>query len=235
MIFVIVICFFVGVLVKWFNKKYLFIFGIVISVSLIGVYYLVLDVSVLLFICLIYGVGFGLVIIYFVMIVVEIILKECWGEGIGYFGVGEMIVVLVGFMIGIVVLEFYDFERFFFGGMFIFLLVVFMVVFVWRWFEVRDIVEKGMVKVKVLEKCVLFFLFFILLVGIVVFGIMFFFLFYVIEKGFWSVGMFFFLIVVVSFLICFIFGKIFDWFGVVGIFILVLIFLIVGFLILYIV
>lgn len=225
---------FAGVLAKRFNKKYLLIFGIVISACSTGAYYLASDVSVLLLIRLIHGAGFGLATTYFATIAAEIIPKERRGEGIGYFGVGETIAVSVGPMIGIVALELYDFERLFLGGMSILLLAVLMAVLVRRRPEARDTAEKGMVKVKVLERRVLFPSFLILLVGIAASGIMSFFSLYAIEKGFRSVGMFFFLIAAASFLIRLISGKIFDRFGAGAILIPASIFSIAGLSILYI-
>ncbi|MCY7781666.1 MULTISPECIES: MFS transporter [unclassified Bacillus (in: firmicutes)] len=225
---------FAGVLAKRFNKKYLLIFGIVISACSTGAYYLASDVSVLLLIRLIHGAGFGLATTYFATIAAEIIPKERRGEGIGYFGVGETIAVSVGPMIGIAALELYDFERLFLGGMSILLLAVLMAVLVRRQPEAKDTAEKGMVKVKVLERRVLFPSFLILLVGIAASGIMSFFSLYAIEKGFRSVGMFFFLIAAASFFIRLISGKIFDRFGAGAILIPASIFSIAGLSILYI-
>ncbi|APH67480.1 MFS transporter [Bacillus sp. LR_5] len=227
---------FAGVLAKRFNKKYLLIFGIVISACSTGAYYLASDVSVLLLIRLIHGAGFGLATTYFATIAAEIIPKERRGEGIGYFGVGETIAVSVGPMIGIAALELYDFERLFLGGMSILLLAVLMAALVRRRPEAKDTAEKGMVKVKVkvLERRVLFPSFLILLVGIAASGIMSFFSLYAIEKGFRSVGMFFFLIAAASFFIRLISGKIFDRFGAAAILIPASIFSIAGLSILYI-
>ncbi|MDQ1852022.1 MFS transporter [Bacillus stercoris] len=223
---------FAGVLAKRFNKKYLLIFGIVISACSTGAYYLASDVSVLLLIRLIHGAGFGLATTYFATIAAEIIPKERRGEGIGYFGVGETIAVSVGPMIGIAALELYDFERLFLGGMSILLLAMLMAVLVRRQPEAKDTAEKGMVKV--LERRVLFPSFLILLVGIAASGIMSFFSLYAIEKGFRSVGMFFFLIAAASFFIRLISGKIFDRFGAAAILIPASIFSIAGLSILYI-
>lgn len=225
---------FAGVLAKRFNKKYLLIFGIVISACSTGAYYLASDVSVLLLIRLIHGAGFGLATTYFATIAAEIIPKERRGEGIGYFGVGETIAVSVGPMIGIAALELYDFQRLFLGGMSVLLLAVLMAVFVRRRPEGKDTAEQGTVKVKVLERRVLFPSFLILLVGIAASAIMSFFSLYAIEKGFQSVGMFFFLIAAASFFIRLISGKIFDRFGAVAILIPASIFSIAGLSILYI-
>ncbi|MEC1550085.1 MFS transporter [Bacillus rugosus] len=225
---------FAGVLAQRFNKKYLLIFGIVISACSTGAYYLASDVSVLLLIRLIHGAGFGLATTYFATIAAEIIPKERRGEGIGYFGVGETIAVSVGPMIGISALELYDFERLFLGGMSILLLAVLMAALVRRRPEAKDTGEKGRVKIKVLERRVLFPSFLILLVGIAASGIMSFFALYAIEKGFRSVGMFFFLIAAASFFIRLISGKIFDRFGAAAILIPASIFSIAGLSILYI-
>ncbi|MCM3014327.1 MFS transporter [Bacillus subtilis] len=225
---------FAGVLAQRFNKKNLLIFGIVISACSTGAYYLASDVSVLLLIRLIHGTGFGLATTYFATIAAEIIPKERRGEGIGYFGVGETIAVSVGPMIGISALELYDFERLFLGGMSILLLAVLMAALVRRRPEAKDTGEKGRIKIKVLERRVLFPSFLIFLVGIAASGIMSFFALYAIEKGFRSVGMFFFLIAAASFFIRLISGKIFDRFGAAAILIPASIFSIAGLSILYI-
>ncbi|EWH20866.1 MFS transporter [Bacillus haynesii] len=224
---------FAGALALRFNKKYLLILGIVISAFSTGAYYLASDVSVLLLIRLIHGAGFGLATTYFATIAAEIIPKERRGEGIGYFGVGETIAVSVGPMIGIAALELYDFQRLFLGGMSVLLLAVLMAVFVRRQPETTGTGEKGTVKLKVLEKRVLFPSILILFVGIAASGIMSFFSLYAIEKGFHSVGMFFFLIAGASFFIRLISGRTFDRYGAAAILIPASLFSIAGLSILY--
>ncbi|MFN2747360.1 MULTISPECIES: MFS transporter [Bacillus] len=224
---------FAGALALRFNKKYLLILGIVISAFSTGAYYLAPDVSVLLLIRLIHGAGFGLATTYFATIAAEIIPKERRGEGIGYFGVGETIAVSVGPMIGIAALELYDFQRLFLGGMSVLLLAVLMAVFVRRQPETTGTGGKGTVKLKVLEKRVLFPSILILFVGIAASGIMSFFSLYAIEKGFHSVGMFFFLIAGASFFIRLISGRTFDRYGAAAILIPASLFSIAGLSILY--
>lgn len=75
-----------------------------------------------------------------------------------------------------------------------------MAVFVRRQPETTGTGGKGTVKLKVLERRVLFPSILILFVGVAASGIMSFFSLYAIEKGFQSVGMFFFLIAGASFL-----------------------------------
>ncbi|MCY8002685.1 MFS transporter [Bacillus haynesii] len=224
---------FAGALALRFNKKYLLILGIVISAFSTGAYYLASDVSVLLLIRLIHGAGFGLATTYFATIAAEIIPKERRGEGIGYFGVGETIAVSVGPMIGIAALELYDFQRLFLGGMSVLLLAVLMAVFVRRQPETTGTGGKGTVKLKLLEKRVLFPSILILFVGIAASGIMSFFSLYAIEKGFHSVGMFFFLIAGASFFIRLISGRTFDRYGAAAILIPASLFSIAGLSILY--
>ncbi|NAP01638.1 MFS transporter, partial [Halomonas sp. MG34] len=73
--------------------------------------------------------------------------------------------------------------------------------------------EQHSVKVKILEKRVLFPAMLILLVGVAAGGIMSFFSLYSIEKDFTHVGLFFLLIAVASFAIRLISGKLFDVHG----------------------
>ncbi|MER3004417.1 MFS transporter [Bacillus licheniformis] len=224
---------FAGALALRFNKKYLLIFGLAISAFSTGAYYLASDVSALLLIRLIHGAGFGLATTYFATIAAEIIPKERRGEGIGYFGVGETIAVSVGPMIGIAALELYDFQRLFLGGMSVLLLAALMAVFVRRQPETTGTGGKGTVKLKVLERRVLFPSILILFVGVAASGIMSFFSLYAIEKGFQSVGMFFFLIAGASFFIRLISGRVFDRYGAAAILIPASLFSIAGLSILY--
>ncbi|GAQ18138.1 MFS transporter [Oceanobacillus picturae] len=226
---------FAGVLATKFDKKLLLVLGILIMAVATGAYYLSNNVTTLLIIRLIHGAGFGLATTYFATLAAEIIPKERRGEGIGYFGVGETVAISVGPMIGVMTLELYDFQRLFFGGMSVLILAIVMAIFIKRRPRENELDEQHRVKVKVkvLEKRVLFPATLILLVGAAAGGIMSFLSLYAIEKDFTHVGLFFLLIAVASFAIRLISGKLFDVHGPSVIIIPGSILSIIGFIILY--
>lgn len=204
---------FAGRLAAKIDKKVLLILGILIIALSTGAYYLSTNIGVLLIIRLIHGAGFGLATTYFATLAAEIIPKDRRGEGIGYFGVGETIAISVGPMIGIMTLELFDFQRLFLGGMSVLFLAVIMAIFIKRAPIGKALDKQEKLKVKILEKRVLFPSLLILLIGGAAGGIMSFFSLYAIEKDFTNVGLFFLLIAAASFAIRLISGKLFDLYG----------------------
>ncbi|KAB2335121.1 MFS transporter [Bacillus mesophilum] len=204
---------FSGLLAIKYDKKVLLILGILINALATGTYYLSGDITVLLFIRLVHGAGFGLITTYFATLAAEIIPSHRRGEGIGYFGLGETVAISVGPMIGTMTLELYDFQRLFLGGMAVLLLAVIMGFFIKRAPEGKERDKHASVKVKLFEKKVLFPSILILLVGLAAGGIMSFISLYAIDKNFSYVGLFFFVIAVATFLIRLISGKLFDLYG----------------------
>ncbi|GAF21042.1 hypothetical protein JCM19047_709 [Bacillus sp. JCM 19047] len=224
---------FAGLLATKVDKKFLLILGILINAIATGAYYLSNDITILLIIRLFHGAGFGLVTTYFATLAAEIIPKERRGEGIGYFGVGETVAISVGPMIGIMTLELYDFQRLFIGGMAVLILAVIMSIFIKRSPEGKSLDKTANIKIKFVEKRVLFPAILILLVGVAAGGIMSFFSLYALEKDFNQVGLFFFAIAIASFVIRLISGKLFDMYGPSIILIPGAIFSIIGLSILY--
>ncbi|MBJ6362869.1 MFS transporter [Paenibacillus sp. GCM10012307] len=204
---------FSGLLASKMDKKFLLTFGIMINALATGAYYLSNDISMLLIIRLIHGAGFGLITTYFATLAAEIVPKQRRGEGIGYFGAGETVAISVGPMLGTMTLELYDFQRLFLGGLAVLLLAAVMAFLIKRAPEGKQLDKETEVKMKLLEKRVLFPAILILLVGIAAGGIMSFFSLYAIEKNFSQVGLFFFVIAAASFFIRLISGKLFDRYG----------------------
>ncbi len=204
---------FAGYLLKLVNKKYLLIFGIIINAISTGMYYFADNVNTLLIIRLVHGLGFGLATTYFATLVAEIIPKERRGEGMGYFGVGETVAISIGPMIGISILEFFDFSRLFLGGLAVLLLAAFLAALTKSSKQLNNKVEPQHLKVKLLEKRVIIPALLTLLIGVAASSIMSFFSLYAIEKEFSGIGLFFFIIALASFLVRLVSGKLFDRHG----------------------
>ncbi len=173
---------FAGFLVTKFEKKQLLITGILLMALSTGAYYFANHFVTLLVIRLFHGAGFGLATTYFATLAAEVIPKERRGEGIGYFGVGETVAISVGPMIGIMAKELYGFQGLFFGGMAVLFLAVLMAVFIQRVPKEKKLDQQMIVKVKLLEKRVLFPSLLIFLIGIAAGGVMSYFTLYAIEK-----------------------------------------------------
>jgi MFS family permease len=207
---------FAGVLATRINKKYLLLIGIAICALSTGAYYLSSGIWMLLLIRIIHGVGFGLASTYFTTIAAENIPKERRGEGMGYFGVGETMAISVGPLIGISLIQAYDFQSLFMSGMAIILLALLMAVFISRKPRMTNDFgseEVASTSVKLIEKRVLFPSILVLMTGISAGGIMSFTALYAIDEGFQNVAWFFCIIAVSSFLVRLISGKMFDRLG----------------------
>ncbi|WP_074600100.1 MFS transporter [Sediminibacillus halophilus] len=204
---------FAGYLLKLVNKKYLLIFGIIINAISTGMYYFADNVNTLLIIRLVHGLGFGLATTYFATLVAEIIPKERRGEGMGYFGVGETVAISIGPMIGISILEFFEFSHLFLGGLAVLLLAAFLAALTKSSKQLNNKVEPQHMKVKLLEKRVIIPALLTLLIGVAASSIMSFFSLYAIEKEFSGIGWFFFIIALASFLVRLVSGKLFDRHG----------------------
>lgn len=196
-----------------FDKKYLLLTGLAICALMTGAYYLPTSIGMILVFRVLHGLGFGLATTYFATLATASIPKERRGEGLGYFGVGETVAVSVGPLIGTAILMRYDFHNLFFGGAFILLLALVMTAFISRKPQTDAESEPGEVKVKLIERKVLFPSLLILLVGIAAGSIMSFIALYAAEKGFTAVAWFFFIVAAASFLVRLVSGKMFDRLG----------------------
>lgn len=224
---------FSGYLLRLVDKKYLLILGILINAVATGMYYFADSVGALLVIRFIHGAGFGLATTYFATLAAEIIPKERRGEGMGYFGVGETVAISVGPMIGIAILNMFDFSKLFLGGLAVLTLAAIMTLFSKTSSAVKQENVDEQQKVKFIEKRVIIPAVLTLLMGVAASSIMSFFSLYALEKDFSGVGWFFFVIAVASFLVRLISGKLFDLHGPFIILIPGAILAILGFIVLY--
>ena len=207
---------FAGILTTKFNKKLLLMIGMAICALSTGFYYLSSDVLILIIIRLIHGIGFGLATIYITTIAAENMPRERMGEAMGYFGVGETIAISLGPVIGISVLQAFDFNGMFWSAMAISLLAILFAGFTSRKSEYMNENESETVrapKFKWVEKRVLLPSILILMTGIAAGGVMSFTTLYAVEKGFHLIAWFFFISAASGLLVRVISGKMFDRYG----------------------
>lgn len=75
--------------------------GIVICLFVMGSYFFVLIIFFLFVVCILYGVGFGIIMIIYGIVVFDLIFLVCCGEGMGYFGFFGIFVMVFGLFIGL--------------------------------------------------------------------------------------------------------------------------------------
>lgn len=111
-----------GFAIDILNKKYMCIFStVMISVSFIG-YALAPNIPVMIFFRILHGVAFGISGTANMVLVSECIPQERLGEGLGYFGLGQIIAQICGPSIGIAIKD-----RF--GYHFLFTIIAFLTLF----------------------------------------------------------------------------------------------------------
>lgn len=207
---------FAGVLTTKFDKKLLLLIGMAICAFSSGFYYLSSDVWILLFIRLIHGAGFGLATIYITTLATEHMPKERMGEAMGYFGVGETIAISLGPVIGVSVLQAFDFNSMFWSAMAISLLAILFAGFTSRKSKFRQEHQSKRTPAstfKWVEKRVLLPSILIFIAGIAVGGVISFTALYAVEQGFQLIAWFFFISAASGLLVRVISGKMFDRYG----------------------
>lgn len=99
-IVVLCICFFFGYLLDIFVCKLFYLLVYFIFIVIFGGYFIVGILILFILFCIIYGVLFGMVIVSGNIIVIDIMFFLCCGEGLGYYGLVNNIVMFIGLMIG---------------------------------------------------------------------------------------------------------------------------------------
>ena len=138
------------------------------------------------------------------------------GEAMGYFGVGETIAISLGPVIGISVLQAFDFNGMFWSAMAISLLAILFAGFTSRKSEFSNEYETEntpISKFKWVEKRVLLPSILILMTGIAAGGVISFTVLFAVEKGFHLIAWFFFITAASGLLVRVISGKMFDRYG----------------------
>lgn len=197
----------------YIDKKYLLIIGVFITLLSTWGYLLSTNLTSLIILRLVHGFGFGIATTFFATLASEQLPHNRMGEGMGYFGVGETICMSVGPMIGIAMLNNYDFDGLFTSGaaiLFIAVLLVFGItrkkinITPGRENTSRKITYKFFER-KVLPQSLLIFF-----IGLVVSGVITYISLFAKQQGITNVAWFFFISALTGILIRIASGKIFD-------------------------
>ncbi|WP_319468246.1 MFS transporter [uncultured Trichococcus sp.] len=207
---------FTGVMAMKMDKKYLLVIGVTIGALATGSYYLATEVWALVLVRILHGFGFGITTTYFTTIAAENTPGERLGEGIGYFGVGETTMVSIGPLIGVMILEIWDFKGLFLSGMAFMLLALLVTLFISRKpNDSRGSEQKATpsIQFKLIEKRVLFQSMLSALIGISAGGIMSFIALFAVEKGLAQTAMFFTVVALAGLVVRIFSGRIYDHSG----------------------
>lgn len=208
---------FTGILATKMDKKYLLLIGIAIGTIATGGYYVVDHIWALVLMRIFHGFGFGVMTTYFTTIAAEVIPKERRGEGIGYFGAGETMMVSLGPLAGVMMLEVWDFKGLFMSSM-AFMLLTFIIIIFTKRGQIATEAEQmeataTEVKLTLIEKRVLFQAILIALVGIAMGGVMSFIALFAAERSFEQVGLFFTIVALAGLFVRLFSGKMYDRYG----------------------
>lgn len=206
---------FSGMLLQFFRKKQLLLAGVLICMTATAFYPFSGSLVILLAFRLLHGLGFGVASTMFATAASEQLPMKKMGEGMGYFGVGETIAISLGPLVGIWMLQHFDFIGLFLTGAFILLLSALMTLFLSKSNKPAEthqpqVSHSEKRRFKWFEKRVLLQGILILLIGIVAGGVMSFITLFAKERGLTNAAWFFFVVAITSLLIRLVSGKIYD-------------------------
>lgn len=195
------------------KKKYILLIGVLFCMLATTGYGFAVNLFTLVVFRLLHGLGHGVASTYFNTLALEELPPNRLGEGIGYFGVGETICTSVAPIIGIAILNKFNFNVLFTTGAAILLLSALMLLNT----KDRSVTKAALLQnklgktpIKLIEKKVLPQCLLILLIGIVISGVMSYLAIFAKQQGIDNVAYFFFVAAISGVFIRVISGKIFD-------------------------
>ncbi len=199
--------------ILFFNQKYILLTSILLCMTATACYEFATGFFILIAFRLLHGLGHGISSTYFATMAAEELPPQKLGEGLGYFGVGETICMSVAPMIGLTILNKFNFTVLFIFGAVILLISAAMLLGTnYKRRKKRPVPQSKNKKesIKSIEKMIWPQCLLILLIGIVVSGIMSYLSLYAASQKIDSVAWFFFIAAIAGLFIRIISGKIFD-------------------------
>lgn len=118
---------FCSIFSNFMDKKYILFIGVLIAMLSTGSYMVPTGLITLLILRLVHGFGFGIATTYYATLASEQLPHNRIGEGMSYFGIGETICMSIGPMLGIAMLNKFDFNGLFLSGAIISLIAVLLI------------------------------------------------------------------------------------------------------------
>lgn len=198
---------------NFMNKKYLLFIGVMIVMLTTGSYMFSTSLILLLLLRLMHGLGFGIATTFFATMASEQLPHKHIGEGMGYFGIGETICMSIGPMLGIFMLNKFDFNGLFSSGAIILLIAVLLILGITKnRTQEKDLskIETNKISYSLFDKKVLLQSLLIFFIGIVVSGVITYLSLFAEQQGIGNVAWFFFISAIVGIFVRVASGKVFD-------------------------
>ncbi|NLP43671.1 MAG: MFS transporter [Peptococcaceae bacterium] len=210
---------FTSSMLLFLNKQYILFISILVCVLATGSYLLTTSLLLLFFFRVVHGLGFGIATVYYATLTADNLPDSHLGEGMGYFGIGESVCLSVGPILGVAMLNKYDFSGMFFSSALISLFAGLLLLRLTGRSLPNSEEKKSSsepkappkkITFKLLEKRVLSQSLLMLLNGIIIGGVISFIALYANERGITNIAWFFFISALIGVVIRVLSGKIYD-------------------------
>ncbi|NLM20169.1 MAG: MFS transporter [Peptococcaceae bacterium] len=204
---------FTGSLTNFLNKKHILIISMLVCMLATGNYILSTGLILLFIFRVVHGLGFGAATVFYATVAAENLPPKRLGEGMGYFGIGESVCLSIGPVLGIAMLNMFDFKGLFMVSALISLLAALLILAL----RSKPSQDKGRAKnqsrsisLKVIEKKVLPQSLLMLINGIIFGGVITFIPIFAKQQGISNVAWFFFISAIVGVVVRILCGKYYD-------------------------
>ena len=204
---------FTGSLTNFLNKKHILIISMLVCMLATGNYICSTGLILLFIFRVVHGLGFGAATVFYATVAAENLPPKRLGEGMGYFGIGESVCLSIGPVLGIAMLNMFDFKGLFMASAFISLLAALLILAL----RSKPDQDKGQAKhqsrsisLKIIEKKVLPQSVLMLINGIIFGGVITFIPIFAKQQGISNVAWFFFISAIVGVVVRIVCGKYYD-------------------------
>ncbi|NLL52739.1 MAG: MFS transporter [Peptococcaceae bacterium] len=204
---------FTGSLTNFLNKKHILIISMLVCMLATGNYICSTGLILLFIFRVVHGLGFGAATVFYATVAAENLPPKRLGEGMGYFGIGESVCLSIGPVLGIAMLNMFDFKGLFMASAFISLLAALLILAL----RSKPGQDKGQAKhqsrsisLKIIEKKVLPQSVLMLINGIIFGGVITFIPIFAKQQGISNVAWFFFISAIVGVVVRIVCGKYYD-------------------------
>lgn len=204
---------FTGSLTNFLNKKHILIISMLVCMLATGNYIFSTGLILLFIFRVVHGLGFGAATVFYATVAAENLPPKRLGEGMGYFGIGESVCLSIGPVLGIAMLNMFDFKGLFMASAFISLLAALLILAL----RSKPDQDKGQAKhqsrsisLKIIEKKVLPQSVLMLINGIIFGGVITFIPIFAKQQGISNVAWFFFISAIVGVVVRIVCGKYYD-------------------------
>ena len=204
---------FASSMTSFLDKKFILIISMMLCTLATGNYILSINLVLLFIFRVVHGLGFGTATVYYATLAAENLPEKRLGEGMGYFGIGESVCLSIGPVLGIAVLNMYNFNGLFALSALISLLGALLIFGLRRYpSQAGGQAEKQtrQISLKIIEKKVLPQAVLMLINGVIFGGVLSFVPVFAKQQGISNVAWFFFISAIIGVVVRILCGKYYD-------------------------